>query len=139
MGKLMAKKLLFIGLTLFVSFFSRGQNTKALVSNPKGLSTIEEKILNTIFKLPECKDRAAYIEKQTNGKRQLVIAVYGQPSKGNPYYWVKAWEDNGTSYATLFNFYVCPNPFSIKYYDTVNDKVMSLSEWRQQTKQKGSL
>lgn len=116
----------------------RGQNTKSIVPKPKGSTAIEDKILDTIFKLPECRERAAYIEKQTKGKRHLSIIIYERPSKGNIYYWVKAWEDNGMSYATHFNFYVYPKPFGIKYYDTVNDKAISLTEWRQQTKQKGS-
>jgi hypothetical protein len=138
MGNLMAKKLSFIWLMLFVSFFSRGQNTKVVVSKSKVPTAIEEKILDTIFRLPECRERAAYIEKQTKGKRHLGIVIYERPSRENPYYWVKAREDNGMAYATHFNFYVYPKPFSIRYYDTVLDKATSLKEWRQQTKLKGN-
>ncbi len=134
----MSNKLSFVWLMLLVSLLSRGQSTKAVITNPKNSVAIEEKILDTIIKLPECKQRADYIIKQTRGKRHLGIVIYERPSKGSPYYWVKAWEDNGMSYATHFNFYVYPKPFSIKYYDTVNDKALSLNEWRHQTKQKSS-
>jgi hypothetical protein len=136
MDDFLTKKILFIWLILFVPFFPKGQNTKVVISKSNDSTVIEEKILDTISKLPECRERAAYIEKETKGKRHLTIVIYERPSKEFPYYWVKAWEDNGIIYATHFNFYIYTNPFNIKYYDTMNNIVISLKEWRQQTKDK---
>lgn len=130
----MAKKLSFIWLMLFLSFFSNTQSTKFSISKSKNQIVTEQKILDTIFKLPECEARAAYIEKQTKGKRHLGIVIYQRPSGHHPYYWVKAWEYNGMNYATHFNFYIYPNPFSIKFLDIAKDKAISLKEWRQQRK-----
>ena len=93
-------------------------------------SVIEEKIIDTIFKLKEFRQRAAYVEKQTKGKRHLEIVIYRRPSKDIPYYWIKAREYNGMSYATHFNFYVYPKPFTIRFYDSVRDTGISLKEWR---------
>lgn len=117
----------FIAWFIFLSFPVHAQN-----------NAIEEKILDTICKLKEVKQRAIYIEKVTNDTRHLSIVVFDTPSKGAQYYWVKAWEDNGISYYTHFNFFVYLNPFEIKFYDTMDGKVISLKEWRRQLKKKKS-
>lgn len=122
-------KFLFTSLIFFSLLASFGQSPKQLSA-----SKMERMILDTIVKLPECQKRAEYIEKHSKGKRHLSFVIYDKPSKDYPYYWVKAWEDNGLAYATHFNFYVYTDPLTIKYYDTVNDKVISLKQWRQQTK-----
>lgn len=98
------------------------------------ISKIEEKILDTIFKLSEVRERANYVEKQTKGKRRLTAVIYESASQDVSYYWVKVWEDNGINYVTHFNFYVYPETFEIKYYDAVTDKAISLPEWRRELK-----
>jgi hypothetical protein len=122
----MQKKLLIM--TFIFSFVSAHAQNK----------TIENKIIDTIFKLKEVKERARYVEKESKGKRHLGIAIYTAPSKHEPYYWVKAWEDNGSSYVTHFNFYVYPKTFTIKFLDTVKDTAISLKQWRLQSKQQKS-
>ena len=123
---------------MLVSLFTLAQSPKDVVSKSKESNALEEKIVDTIAKLPECRKRAAYIEKQTNGQRQLRYVIYEEASKEKPYYWVKAWEDNGITYVTHFNFYVYQKPFRIQFYDTVNDKVISLKEWRKQSRRRTS-
>jgi hypothetical protein len=135
MGIAISKKLFLISLMLFAFLYSKEQNKEAAVSKSTN-SAIEERILDTISQLPEYKERALYIEKKTNRKHHLNIIIYRRPSNKTPYYWVKAVEDNGINYYTHFNFYIYANPFSIKYYDTINDKVISLKKWREQTKAK---
>jgi hypothetical protein len=98
----------------------------------------EDKILDTIFRLKEVKERADYVKKASQGKRHLGVVIYTKPSNEAPYYWVKACEDNGISYYTHFNFYVYPKPFAIKFIDTERDIVISLDEWREQAKHKNS-
>ena len=122
----MRKRLLII-LVIFLSYTVHAQN-----------SVIEDKIIDTIFKLKEVKQRASYMKKVTNDKRHLSIVINGEPTKEQPYYWIKVWEDNGSSYVTHFNFIVYPNPFEIKYFDAVNDTEISLKEWRRQMKNEKS-
>jgi hypothetical protein len=86
-------------------FFSKAQNAKTAVFNSGYVTAIEKKIFDTISRLPECRQRAAYIEKQTKGKRHLGIIIYERPSEKYSYYRVKA-GGNGTCYTTQFNFYV---------------------------------
>ncbi len=119
---------------LFAFFYSKEQKNEAAVSKSTNSEGIEGKIFDTISKLPEYKARALYIEKKTRGKRHLAIIIYKRPSNKTQYYWVKAVEDNGPSFYTHFNFYIYTDPFSIKYYDVINDIVITLEEWRRQTK-----
>ncbi|HEY1871246.1 MAG TPA: hypothetical protein VGG71_09320, partial [Chitinophagaceae bacterium] len=62
---------------------------------------IEEKIVDTIFKLKEVKERAKYIEQQTRGQRRVRIWFEDTPRlPGKKYYWVKVGEDNGAALVT---------------------------------------
>lgn len=99
----------------------------SLISN----EDVEDKIIDTIFKLKDVKERAKYIEEQTKGKRHLKIWVADLPNLPNQkYYWIKAGEDNGTNLVTHFNFYVYLDSMRIMYYDTQSDCELTLSKWR---------
>ena len=92
---------------------------------------IEDIIIDTIFKLPEIKKRAKYIEEQTKGKRRLKIWVADTPNlPDQQYYWIKVGEDNGTNLVTHFNFYVYPDSMRIMYFDTQRDSELTLKKWR---------
>ena len=94
---------------------------------------IEEKIIDTIFKLTEVKERARYIEQQTKGERHLKVWTEDTPNlPAQKYYWIKVDEDNGTNLVTHFNFYVYPDSMRIMYYDINDDKEMTLDIWRRQ-------
>jgi hypothetical protein len=80
--------------------------------------------------LTEVKERAKYLEKQTEGKRHLQIWIADTPSIKQPYYYVQVGEDNGTNFVTHFNFYVYPDSMRIMYYDTQNDTELTLDKWR---------
>ncbi|HVX28008.1 MAG TPA: hypothetical protein VHB70_16785 [Parafilimonas sp.] len=134
MSVAITKRGFLISLMLFAFFYSKEQKTEAPVYKSTNSEGIERKIFDTISKLPEYKARALYIEKKTSGKRHLAIVIYKRPSNKIRYYWIKAVEDNGTSFYTHFNFYIYTDPFSIKYYDVINDVAITLEEWRLQTK-----
>ncbi|MDD3739673.1 MAG: hypothetical protein PHH30_00395 [Bacteroidales bacterium] len=94
--------------------------------------TMEEKIIDKVYKLPEIKERAEYIEKETDGERYLQIWIAARPKDTGGYYIVKAGEDNGFSMVTHFDFYVYPETMEIKYYDVITDSELSLAEWRKE-------
>jgi hypothetical protein len=92
---------------------------------------VENKIIDTIFKLTEVKERAKYIEEQTKGKRHLKIWVADSPHlPDQKYYWIKVGEDNGTNLVAHFNFYVYPDSMRIMYYDAQSDSELTLNQWR---------
>jgi hypothetical protein len=96
------------------------------------------KIIDTLYKIKEVNERFAYVEKQSGGERHLSFVFFTKPTKKDPYYWVKVWEYNSVSNVTHFNFLVYPKPFSIMYYDTVRDTVISIDEWRKEIRSNDS-
>jgi hypothetical protein len=96
----------------------------------RNTNVIEDKIIDTIFKLLEVKEREKYIEEQTKGKRHLKIWVADTPNLTDKYYLIKVGEDNGISLVTHFNFFVYPDSLRIMYYDTMKDTLIKLDDWR---------
>ncbi len=113
------------------------QSESVTISNTTKLlqNEIQEKIIDTIFKLAEVKKRAVQIEEQTKGERNLKIWIVGDSTTGEQKYtWVKVGEDNGVSFVTHFNFHVYPPDMQIMFYETQNDTELSLSEWRKRNR-----
>jgi len=115
---------------------AKPSNTLSSISTPKidssiNSKNIEDKIIDTIFNLPEIKELANYIENQTKGKRHLKVWVSDTPNlSDHKYYWIKVGEDNGTNLVTHLNFYVYPDSMRIMYYDTQSDNILTLGKWR---------
>ena len=118
-----------------VHFCLAQSNSKTATRQSTDSSKLEDKVLDTIMNLSEVKARAKYVRTKTKGKRKLQYAIWEEPTKENPYYWVKVMEDNGTSYYTHFNFYVYPKSFAIRFYDMASDTAITLSEWRKNYKE----
>lgn len=94
----------------------------------------EDEIMNRVFQLPEVTERAQYVEQQTNGERHLSLRI--QPlTDDEKDYWVIAGEDNGTNVVTHFSFSVNPDNLEVRYYDVVNDTLISIDAWRKQSKE----
>ena len=89
----------------------------------------ELKIWDTISKLPEVISRIKYVDKISNGKRRLQISTSKKPDYVENFYWIKVSEDNGITIVAHFNFFVYPDN-EIKYFDTVNNTILSLEDWR---------
>lgn len=94
------------------------------------------KVYKLVLSLPEVAQMARYIQEHTKGSRHMEMMISQSPRDSiQNYYWVKAGEDNGTIYVTHYNFYVYPdNNFEIKYFDPINDTLMSLEDWRKENK-----
>jgi hypothetical protein len=91
-----------------------------------------ENILDTIWTIKEVNERNSYVKEQSKNKRELMVYINGTPDELNEdYYWVKVAEDNGNAYFTHFDFFIYPN-WSIKFYDRVKDKELTLDEWREE-------
>lgn len=91
-----------------------------------------DEIIDIVWAIPEVKERANYIENKTKGARHLRVEIIETPKENNKYYLVRVGEINDIAFVTHFNFFVYPDNFEIKYYDTVNDTTLSLSSWRKQ-------
>ncbi|MNU69882.1 hypothetical protein D3C71_592800 [compost metagenome] len=93
----------------------------------------ENKLIDQVWKLPEVKELSDKIEKESKGKRHLVGRISSEPSDDQEYYGVSVAEDNGQALATYFEFRIYPDN-TIYYYDVVEDRELSLKEWRAQKK-----
>lgn len=93
----------------------------------------ENKLIDQVWKLPEVKEMADKVEKESKGKRHLVGRISSEPSDDQEYYGVSIAEDNGQALATYFEFRIYPDN-QIYYYDVVEDRELSLKEWRAQKK-----
>ena len=92
---------------------------------------IDGKIIDTIFKLEEVKEKAKYIEGETKGERHLNIWFADTANlPDHKFYWIKVGEDNGTNLVTHFNFHVYPNSMRIMFLNVINNKEITLKEWR---------
>lgn len=79
--------------------------------------------------MPEVISRIKYVDKISNGKRRLQISTSKKPDYVENFYWIKVSEDNGITIVAHFNFFVYPDN-EIKYFDTVNNTILSLEDWR---------
>lgn len=94
-------------------------------------SLVESIAMDTIWSLKEVQSRNENIKLSSNGKRSLSILLYKKPEELDiEAYWIKVVEDNNVSYVTHFNFYVYQNSFNITYLNIIDDREISLGEWR---------
>jgi len=97
---------------------------------------LEDRIIDTLLRVPQVVAQSKYMEKETKGERRLKLWIGSRPSEGDKYYWVKAGEDNGMSLVTIFDFHVYPDSMRIMYYDVAEDREMTLREWEEKEKKK---
>lgn len=114
------------------------QETKPEVKPPKKethvkVTSQEDQLIDQVWKLPEVQELSKKIEKESKGKRHLVGRISSQPSDDQEYYGVSVSEDNGQALATYFDFRIYPDG-QLYYYDVVQDKELTLKEWRAQKK-----
>lgn len=112
--------------------------TKTDVKQPKKethvkITSQEDQLIDQVWNLPEVQELSKKIEKESKGKRHLVGRISSEPSDDQEYYGVSVSEDNGQALATYFDFRIYPDG-QVYYYDVVQDKELTLKEWRAQKK-----
>lgn len=90
----------------------------------------EKKAIDKLLKLPEVILKSNYIDSITRHKNGISILVVKKPSTKNGYYWLQAGYDNTIRFEVIYNFYVYMPAYTIKYFDPIENKVLTLSEWR---------
>lgn len=92
-------------------------------------SSSEDKVMEVVWQIREVQELDATIRKKSGNKRGISTFINGEPSDDQEYYSVSVAEDNGSAMATYFQFHVYQD-FSIRYYDVVEDREITLQEWR---------
>ncbi|ASS49346.1 MAG: hypothetical protein A3D31_03520 [Candidatus Fluviicola riflensis] len=108
-------------------------NTKPGMTPAERKEASEDKIIAKVWAIPEVIDLNNSIRKKTKNKRGLSTRISSEPSDDQEYYGVTVAEDNGESYATYYEFHIYPD-YSIRFYDVVQDRELTLEEWRKSNK-----
>lgn len=91
--------------------------------------SMEDKLMTMILNLEEVQELSNDVEKKTNGRHTIKTMIASEPGDDQEYYAVTAAEDNGQSLVTVYEFHIYPD-MSIRYYDIVEDRELTLKEWR---------
>ena len=89
----------------------------------------EDNLMQLVLDLEEVQELDREVRKKTNGKHTIKTMIASEPGDDQEYYAVTAAEDNGQSLVTIYEFHIYPD-MSVHYYDVVEDREMSLKEWR---------
>jgi hypothetical protein len=89
----------------------------------------EDNLMQLVLDLEEVQELDREVRKKTNGKHKVKTMISSEPGDDQEYYAVAAMEDNGQSLVTIYEFRIYPD-MSIHYYDIVEDRELTLKEWR---------
>ena len=93
-------------------------------------NTESEKVMNLVWRLPEVQQKAAEIRRLSNGKVSVKLMLETTPTKTEPYYTVRVFEDNPDRIVTLYWFRVNMPGERITVQDEITGEYISLEQWR---------
>lgn len=112
------------------------QEAKKIQQKPNAQSAVlseEDQLIKLIMNLDEVKRKSLQVIQESKGKRHLATYMDNPPTASDTDYWVKVAEDNGDNYVTYYTFAVDKKTRQIRYYDVLQDSLISLSQWRKTT------
>jgi hypothetical protein len=89
-----------------------------------------QNIINLVWRLPEVQQKAAEIRRLSNGKVSVKLMLESTPTKTEPYYTVRVFEDNPDRIVTLYWFRVNMPEERITVQDEITGEYVSLEQWR---------
>ena len=88
-------------------------------------------IMDTLNKIIENIAEVKNLVKIVNSPRDKAEIMFtAKPTPKLPYYWFQAGIDNGGQFLPAYNFLISPKSLKISYYDTSNDTILTLKDWR---------
>jgi len=94
-------------------------------------SEVINRIMDKLYRLPEVKEKDAFIDSLTKHKHGISMRIMQRPGKLTKYYWIAVGYNSNLRFQTYYNFYVWPDSMVIKYLDPDSGKILTLSEWRE--------
>ncbi|BAY18690.1 hypothetical protein NIES2109_52970 [Nostoc sp. HK-01] len=94
----------------------------------------EDTALNLVWKLPQVQRKAKEIERLSKGTIKLGAIVDGSPTPNEPYYKIRIFENQSDYDSTIYWFRVFNDSGLIEVLDVIENKYISLDEWREQLK-----
>lgn len=89
----------------------------------------DDTLYNIVSVLKEVKALIAKTNSIASNQKVNII-ITKRPDKEFLYYWIQAGVDDGLRFQPVYNFYINPKSLIIFYYNTTNDSIIPLSEWR---------
>lgn len=94
----------------------------------------EKTALNLVWKLPQVQRKAREIQRLSKGTIKVGAVVDGSPTPNEPYYTVRVFENQPDHDSTIYWFRVFNTSGLVEVLDVIENKYISLDEWRQQLK-----
>lgn len=89
-----------------------------------------ERALDAVWRLPEVQGKAREIRRLSNGSVSVKLAVESTPTRNEPFYTIRVFEDRRDRIVTLYWFQVASPGGTITVQDELTGEYISLSEWR---------
>jgi hypothetical protein len=96
----------------------------------RGDKSADEIVYQKIFDLPEMKKYFKDVDSIYSNKKHAIIIINSRPTHEEPFYWIQVGINDDDQFRPRFNFYVYQKDYVVKFYDTVNDEVLTLEKWR---------
>jgi hypothetical protein len=94
----------------------------------------EKTAFNLVWQLPQVQRKARIIPQLSQGTIKVDAIVDGYPTPDDPYYKVRVFEDEPDHNTTIYWFRVLNTGDVIEVLDVIENKYISLEEWRAQLK-----
>jgi hypothetical protein len=94
----------------------------------------EKTALNLVWKLPQVQRKAREIQRLSKGTIKVGAIVDASPTPNEPYYTIRIFEEQPEHDSTIYWFRVSSTHRVIEALDVIENKYISLEEWRQQLK-----
>lgn len=89
-----------------------------------------KKVMSLVWRLPEVQQKASEISRLSNGQVRVKLMLENTPTKPEPYYTVRVFEDNPDRIVTLYWFRVNMPEEKITVQDEITGEYISLEQWR---------
>lgn len=89
-----------------------------------------KKVMSLVWRLPEVKQKASEISRLSNGQGRVKLMLENTPTKTEPYYTVRVFEDNPDRIVTLYWFRVNMPEEKITVQNEITGEYISLEQWR---------
>ncbi|WP_414552379.1 hypothetical protein [Anabaena sp. CCY 0017] len=105
------------------------------LDEPTVTSKIDEKAaFDLVWQLPLVQRKAKEIQYLSQGTIQVAAIVYDYPTPNDPYYKVRVFDGEPKHDTTIYWFRVLNTGDVIEVLDVIDNKYISLDEWREQLK-----
>lgn len=96
--------------------------------------TIEDRIVDQLFFLPEIKAKNRFINSITQHKHGITFVTLKKPTAESDYYWMQAGYNGALRFEPYYNFYVYYPKMRILIFDPATNTPYTLSEWRKRNR-----